>query len=740
MIDYSLINLKLSNHRKNPSSYLDLSNLEIEIIPEEVFNISNVTHLNLSDNHIKVIPSKICNLKKIEILDLSCNDLTELPNEIYKLISLKELYLYGNHLFNLPETIGKLTNLRKLGVRKNQLKVLPESIGDLINIEGIDISDNSLTELPISIAFLPKLKELILKFNPFQVPSIEIISQGLPAIKNYFISLKYSEGIRLNEAKLLIVGEGGVGKTSLMKCLTDDNFLFNHNKINSTEGIDIGRINLGGDDSNSFHLNIWDFGGQEIYHSTHQFFLTRRSLYILVWEARKDFHMTFDYWLNIVNLLSNKSPIILVLNKVDERIREIDEITLAKRFPNIVYFSKVSVKTNQGILDLKDQIKKEIRKLPSVGDILPLKWIEIRNYLQKIDKNYISYDEYIAICKEFDLNKEKANYLSRYFHDLGVFLNFCDNQILKDIIFLKPEWATNAVYNLLDRKEILLNKGQFYFSDLKTIWYNYPFDTHIALLELLNKFELCFKIPDTNKYIIPELLSVSQPQIDVDFSDGFIFEYRYNFMPSGIITRLIARKHDLIYNDYFWRNGVIFKFNSSKMLIISNAYDRKITIRIVGNEIPLLLSIIRHEIQSINKTLNNPEVSIMLPCCCSGCLKDETPYFFEYNNLLIAKEKNNEAMQCQKHFNSVPIHRLLNEEIIKELPSSNKSEMKDFQKLNINGDNIQIINAEKINIKRNTNVTKHKKRRSRFWIIISSIITLLAALATIFGTNLFEIF
>ena len=33
---------------------------------------------------------------------------------------------------------------------------------------------------------------------------------------------------------------------------------------------------------------MWDFGGQEIYHATHQFFLTRRSLYVLVDDTRKD--------------------------------------------------------------------------------------------------------------------------------------------------------------------------------------------------------------------------------------------------------------------------------------------------------------------------------------------------------------------------------------------------------------------------------------------------------------------
>jgi hypothetical protein len=34
--------------------------------------------------------------------------------------------------------------------------------------------------------------------------------------------------------------------------------------------------------------NLWDFGGQDIMHATHQFFLSRRSLYVLVLDGRKD--------------------------------------------------------------------------------------------------------------------------------------------------------------------------------------------------------------------------------------------------------------------------------------------------------------------------------------------------------------------------------------------------------------------------------------------------------------------
>ena len=51
---------------------------------------------------------------------------------------------------------------------------------------------------------------------------------------------------------------------------------------------------------------FWDFGGQEIYHATHQFFLTKRSLYLFVWEARKEEESRhFDYWLNVIKLLGS---------------------------------------------------------------------------------------------------------------------------------------------------------------------------------------------------------------------------------------------------------------------------------------------------------------------------------------------------------------------------------------------------------------------------------------------------
>ena len=71
-----------------------------------------------------------------------------------------------------------------------------------------------------------------------------------------------------------------------------------------------------------FRVNIWDFGGQEIYHATHQFFLTRRSVYLLVTDDRKE-DTDFNWWLQVEEMLSDGSPLIIVQNEKQDRRRDI---------------------------------------------------------------------------------------------------------------------------------------------------------------------------------------------------------------------------------------------------------------------------------------------------------------------------------------------------------------------------------------------------------------------------------
>jgi small GTP-binding protein len=529
---------------------------------------------------------------------------------------------------------------------------------------------------------------------------LEIAAQGTEAIKNYLAT--FTDGRKLYEAKLIVVGEGAVGKTSIVNKLIESDFDIEQHAdlIKSTEGVEVIPWFFDTANIQDFRVNIWDFGGQEIYHATHQFFLTKRSLYLFVWDARKEDRLGgFDYWLNIISLLSAASPVIVVLNKSDERIKEIDQAGLKEKFPNILCFLKVSALTGLGIGELSSQVKDFIVKLPHVGNDWPKAWAEIRYQLETDKRDYINYEQYLSLCSQFGLNQEQANFLGDYLHDLGVILHFRDDPILRDLVILKTGWGTDALYKIIDTKQIQNNKGRFRFSDLGNIWPHerYPAKTHIELLQLLIKFELCFKLMDSEEYIVPELLSPAKPEFIWDNSENLQFEYNYDFMPAGILTRFIVRNQTFISGDIYWRYGVVLENEGSVALVISEPLDRRIKILIRGYSNKEFLAIIRHEFDYIHQTLNNLRVKEMIPCTCKEC-KLKQPYMYDFWSLKKFSSKRIMSFPCPRSAENVLVAELLDglsHEIVEilDIPKSPTQEIIMGNKYifgNITGSNINI--------------------------------------------------
>ena len=670
---------------------------EMEEIPDEVFDLDDLVILNISGGYgqtrtkIKRIPPAIERLKCLETLVLSKNQIRELPMELFNLKALRQLYLEKNNIEVIPKEIENLKELRKLDLSSNSLKELPSTVGELINLETFYLDNNLLTKLPLEIGKLRNLIKISIQHNNIENVPLEILNQSSNAIINYCRSALEEQLIKLYEAKLLIVGDGGVGKTCLLKRIIYDSF--KGDEI-TTEGIDIHKWNVETESIKNFRVNLWDFGGQEIYHATHQFFLTKRSLYLFVWTARND-EINFDYWLNIIRLLSDRSPVVVVLSKIDERIKMLDEHFIQERFKNVVAFHRVSALNGMGIEDLVRRIKAEIVSLEHVGNVLPKAWVQIRECLENLNRNFLDYQEYKAICGTYDLDQTKADFLSQYYHDLGVFLHFQDNPVLRNILFLKPEWATNAVYKIVDTKEVINNFGNFHFNQLRFIWSDYPEDRHLHLVELMKKFELCFQIPDTQEYIVPELLQPSAPKFDWKYEKNLRFEYHYDFMPSGIITRFIVINHHLIYEGFYWKNGAIFKREDSKgkvtkALVISDQFNRKIQIWIDGLDKKETLSILREKIDYIHKTLNYPTVREMVKCICSECDDNQNPFFYEYVTLKNFYFKGKKEIPCSRSTEDVSIEEMLGgiggtgikpEEEILEILRSIKSQYDDEESL-----------------------------------------------------------
>ena len=329
-------------------------------------------------------------------LNISYNQLTTLPPEITELTNLTELYLSGNQLTSLPLEITKLTKLTRLDLYGNQLTSLPLEITKLTNLIWLDLSDNQLTALPPEITKLTKITGLDLSGNPLESPPPEIVEQGVGAIFRYLRQLIWG-AVEQNEAKLILVGQGDVGKTCLAKRLIYDEFI----EDKTTEGIDILEwgITAPTSEEEEIRLNVWDFGGQEIYHATHQFFLTKRSVYLLVWNARKsrDYEHIY-YWLHTIEAFGGGSPIILVMSKSNERDGDLNMKDIKNKFPQIVDLYKVDSEDGRGIPALKEAISQTTWDLPHMRTPRIESWFNVRERLEKDERDWIEFNEFRQIC------------------------------------------------------------------------------------------------------------------------------------------------------------------------------------------------------------------------------------------------------------------------------------------------------------------------------------------------------
>jgi hypothetical protein len=215
------------------------------------------------------------------------------------------------------------------------------------------------------------------------------------------------------------------------------------------------------------------------------------------------------------------------------------------------------------------------------------------------------------------LNVEAHRLLAlRYFHLIGIVLHFEEDENLKDIVFLNPNWITKALYSALDGENKDLEKGRFTGKWINQFWEKHPnryqYQERVYLLRLMLKdnFDICYSVGN-DTYIVPMLLSEKEPDYEWNSADNLGFRIQYPFMPEGIISRLIVRMHAMIDRSLVWRDGVILKseaLDCQAQILRKKDYDTGlmyIDIRVHGktpNNRKELLNEIRKEINHIHKT------------------------------------------------------------------------------------------------------------------------------------------
>lgn len=684
-----------------PSEFgiLATRSLSFEIISEPSPAISKLLYslgdleldrLTLSWFQLKTVPVEIRRLHRLQCLTLKGLKLSFLPDWIGEL-GVERLSVSCNGLSTLPDSFASLQHLSSLRLDCNPFNSIPEVVFDLPLLEELGLWECGISEIPADILRLDKLRTLGINYSKIGTPPPEVASKGMDAIRDYWRQRADNGVDYLYEAKVIILGEAGAGKTSLARKIENPQYKLQAQE-KSTEGIDVirhhftSRINPKQQNNeklseHQFRANIWDFGGQEIYHATHQFFLTRRSVYVLVCDDRKE-DTDFSYWLHVVEMLSDASPLLIVQNEKQDRKRDINLSGLRARFSNLKQALATNLETNRGLDQVIQAIRNELESLEHVGVGLPATWKRVRETLEKDDHDFISLHDFLKICQQhgFTRHEDKLQ-LSGYLHDLGICLHFQNDPLLKNTVVLNPAWGTDAVYRVLDDAEVISAHGYFTRSQLSRIWSEAKYTgMQDELLRLMMKFQLCYALESEQSFIAPQLLTSNQPSYPWNSVGGLVVRYEYDFLPKGIVTRFIVALHHLIAGDALvWKTGVVLERDGSRAEIIEEMSQRRIRVRVSGPATDGLLAIVDDQLERLHAIFPLLKVERYLPCPCSECVDKAEPYGFALQQLakMAMKEK---PIQCHESGEMIDAAKLLREVLPGAVPRIDFEEDLSFEK------------------------------------------------------------
>ncbi|CAH1239452.1 MFHAS1 [Branchiostoma lanceolatum] len=337
--------------------WLDLSYNPLQTLPAEIGQLTNVKHLDLWNCQLHTLPPEVGRLTQLEWLDLRSNPLQKLPAEIEQLTNTKHLDLSNCQLHTLPPEVGRLTQLERLDLSSNPLQALPTAVGQLTNVkhfnlsncqlhtlspevgrlaqlERLDLTSNQLQTLPAEVGQLSIVDDLDVRENPLIKPPAEVCNQGIEAIRQYFEELERSDEKVSARLKVVVLGEKMAGKTSLVQTLGSRVSTLTEEE-DRTHCVEITQ--WAPDDNITFE--VYDFGGYDVYHLTHQFFLTPGALNLLTVNletyrcTEQSYREAVGFWLDTLNARVPGAVVTIVCSKTDlcshteiqEKTRDIQE-------------------------------------------------------------------------------------------------------------------------------------------------------------------------------------------------------------------------------------------------------------------------------------------------------------------------------------------------------------------------------------------------------------------------------
>ncbi|MCE7992336.1 MAG: GTP-binding protein [Roseivirga sp.] len=478
---------------------------------------------------------------------------------------------------------------------------------------------------------------------PVEAPE-EVINQGQKAIDTWMNAEKKAF---MYEAKIILIGSGGVGKTTLCENLLDGNYGISTHE--STPGLEIrhwitevehqGRVV-------NFRFNIWDFGGQGKYRAVQQFFCSRNTIYLYVTDVNDDDENSSDkyvglrYWNDLINSFSVRggrvsNPLIYVYNKIDKDPQYIRSISKRKQdmdelpdTPKVNNIRPVSCLNGKGLDELRSDILSMLKH--SNEELLskkyPTRWLSLKKELEGLSANYISFEQYEFICDKHGLDISRgeeelseAELWLQTLHDIGIVVYFGKVPYLKNIIILKPDWLRAAAYDVLSCQRVILNLGKFFPEDFEHIWPKNTRDERDRLIELMKAFELCYEDDGSRRFLVPALFSENPPK-EYQGLKALITHEKFDqvsvkcifspILPAGAFHKLLIKEKRRILRNICWQTGAVFQFGKSFIEVQDSWTDNTVYLVGFGVDIAKHLEYMVRCIENLLHTDYKPDLTL----------------------------------------------------------------------------------------------------------------------------------
>ena len=548
---------------------LDLSKCTNIVSLSGLNRMTQLTSLNLARCHkIAKLPNMRM-LTRLAKIDLSYTSISNIPDYICSNKSLRALNLSGLHLQECPWFTPDIATAFCTTEFDYEINVMFDNLFHSGNNRYMHIGLFETTIDGVDMSIFEQPYEMVLK---------------------WFEERKKGHTQPLNEIKVVFLGDGEAGKShTIARLLNDGKKIYNFDG-QSTPGIAITDRNYD-IDGRQIQVHFWDFGGQEILHSMHRMFLTNRTIYVVLLNARDDKQdEQARYWLHNIKSFTKDpkngnehgAPVLLVINKLDQNPNaSINESGLRKLYPGLTEVVRMSA-LNYSQTEFNEAFTSALKRQIAAFNILESPftpaWLLLKDMLHNMTQHYIKSDEYAKFCQECGVEESETirRALLEWFKDLGVSFCYSDSQKLEDYVVLQPQWITNAIYILLFNRIQGNTNGIISHEDLfrmlkqpnsldDTIHrvlpnVSYSSDEVQYVLNVIRQFRLSYPVDD-NREFFPMLCDRNETDISQIYAghpDVLEFRMVYEYLPSNVLHRLMVDMHRDLMTDNVWLTGAHF--------------------------------------------------------------------------------------------------------------------------------------------------------------------------------------